>query len=332
MSAKAKVVVTGATGHLGNVLVRELVARGVSVRAMILPGESRRPLDGLEVEIMEGDVRDQERLRVVFEGAGLVYHLAGLISILQEKKQLLHEINVLGTGNVIAACEACGVERMVYVSSVHALEEPPHGIPITETSGSNPERVIGAYAQSKARATRKVIDAIERGFNAVIVYPSGIIGPWDYNISEMGRLILDFLQRRLPAYVDGAYDFVDVRDVVNGIIAAGNNGGSGEGYLLSGELLTLSRLMTTLHELSHIPAPSVKVPYRLALAAACVAPLLARATGKPPRFTPYSLRVLRSNALMDCSKARRELAYTTRPLNESLADTIAWCCKSPYIS
>jgi len=321
---KDTAVVTGATGHVGNVLVRKLLDCGASVRAMVLPGEDSRPLAGLDVQCVEGDVRNLDTLRSAFAGTSTVYHLAGLISILSGRTEALHAVNVVGTRNVVRACEECGVARMVYVSSAHALVEPPHGTAITEAAGSDPSKIVGPYAQSKARATQEVLLGVERGLDAVVVFPSGVVGPYDFNVSDMGQLILDFLNRRLPAYVEGAYDFVDIRDVVNGIIAAGQKGRKGEGYILSGELLSVSRLMALLQELTGVSAPSLRLPQWIARIAAVFTPFLSSVTGKKPRFTSYSLRVLRSNGLMDCSKARRELDYTARPLKASIADAVEW--------
>ena len=324
MAMRDTVVVTGATGHVGNVLVRELLNCGTVVRAMILPGEDRKPLAGLDVECVQGDVRNLDTLRRAFAGTSIVYHLAGLISILPGRNEALHAVNVVGTSNVARACEECGVARLVYVSSAHALVETPHGTAITEAVGCDPSKIAGPYAQSKARATQEVLQSADHGLDAVVVFPTGVVGPCDFNISEMGQLILDFVNRRLPAYVEGAYDFVDVRDVAIGIIAAGQKGRKGEGYILSGELLSVSRLMALLQELTGVPVPFLMLPQWVARSAALFTPLLSRVTGKKPRFTSYSLRVLRSNGLMDCSKARHELGYTPRPLNTSIADAVDW--------
>ena len=328
MIRQETVVVTGATGHVGNVLVRELLERGRPVRALVLPGEDTRPIDGLEIETAAGDVRDRDGLLRAFGGASTVYHLAGLVSILPGQRRALHEVNVLGTRNVLHACKQCGIGRMVYVSSVHALEEPPRGVPVTENAGNDPLRIIGDYAQSKALATREVMSAAKEGLDAVVVYPSGVVGPYDFKVSEMGRLILDFARGRLPGYVEGAYDFVDVRDVVNGLIAAGEQGRAGEGYILSGEILSVSRLMTILQNLTGIAAPSFCFPPWLANSAAIFTPLLAAVTGTKARFTRYSLCVLRSNAQMDCTKARLELGYQARTLEVSFTDAIEWFRRS----
>lgn len=324
MTKQPLAVVTGATGHVGNVLVRQLVDSGKPVRALVLPGENTKSLAGLDVDYVEGDVRDPHALRRAFSGASTVYHLAGLISILPGREEALHAVNVVGTRNVVRVCKECGIERMVYVSSVHALTEPPHGVAITEAAGFDPATIVGPYAQSKARATQEVMEGVERGLDAVVVFPSGVVGPYDFSVSEMGHVILDFVNRRIPAYVDGAYDFADVRDVVNGILAAGQKGKNGEGYILSGEFLTVSQMMLLLEELTGVPAPSVKLPHWVARGAAAFTPFVATFTGRKPRFTSYSLRVLRSNGLMDCSKARSELDYTPRPLKTSFADAIEW--------
>ena len=317
-------VVTGATGHIGNVLVRGLLAQGRQVRALVPPFEDTRPLAGLDVELVGGDIRDPDSLRCAFAGASVVYHLAGQISILPGRAKALHATNVVGTRNVIQACLDGGVERMVYVSSVHALVEPPHGTAITEEAGCDPRRVVGAYAKSKAQATLAVREAAARGLDAVIIFPSGVIGPHDFNRSEMGQVILDFARRRLPAYVDGAYDFVDVRDVADGIVRAGLKGRTGEGYILSGGILPVPRLMELLQELTGVRAPSLRLPRRVAMAAAVFTPLFSAVTGAKPRFASYAIRVLGSNCLISCAKARRELDYAPRPIEETLADTVQW--------
>jgi dihydroflavonol-4-reductase len=198
------IVVTGATGHIGNVLVRQLLEENQEVRAVIPFGEDVSYLKNLQIEIVKGDVRDPDSLVRAFSGAEIVYHLAGIISILPGKKRLLEEINVRGTHNVVEACLKTGVKRMVYTSSIHALKEPPQGIVITESQPYDPSSVIGDYAQSKAKATLEVLDAIKRGLDAVIICPTGVIGPFDYKMSEMGHLIQAFLEKKMKACEDGA--------------------------------------------------------------------------------------------------------------------------------
>ncbi len=326
------VVVTGGTGHIGNVLVRQLLARGEKVKAVILPAEDTTPLKGLKVEMVEGDVCNIRSLIQAFKGSKIVYHLAGIISILPGKDRLLDQVNVAGTQNVVKACLETGVPRLVYTSSIHAIEEPPHGTMIDETCPCNPDRVPQGYGRSKARATLAVLDGVEQGLDAVIVHPTGVIGPNDYRISEMGQLMIDFVSGNFKVYIDGTYDFVDVRDVARGIILAGEKGQSGERYILSGEQISVRQLMLMLQEISGVKAPSLKIPLWMARIVAGFSPLYYRLAKTKPRFTSYSIDVLCSNSLICSEKARRELGFTARPARQSISDAVSWFKENGYIN
>jgi dihydroflavonol-4-reductase len=236
----------------------------------------------------------------------------------------LHEVNVLGARNVARACLEAGVRRVVYTSSVHALEVPPVGVPLCETTEFRPEALDGDYARSKARASIEIRESVERGLDAVMVFPSGIIGPYDFRLSEMGHLFTDFARGRLKAYVDGAYDFVDVRDVVAGLILAAERGRRGEGYILSGERISVKGLLALLEQVTGVRSRARRLPIRLARFAARFAPVYYRLRRAKPRFTSYSLRVLASNCLMSSAKAASELGYAPRPLRETVRNTIEW--------
>jgi dihydroflavonol-4-reductase len=318
------IVVTGATGHIGNVLVRELLAKGEHVRVVVPQSEDTTPIDGLDVDIVTGDVRDIQSIIAAFTDSKVVYHLAGIISILPGKKKLLRDVNVMGTKNIVEACLKTGVERLVYVSSIHAIKEPPHGVEITESQPYDPSSVLGDYAKSKALATLEVIKGVNRGLNAVIVCPTGVIGPYDFNESEMGHLIKEFLDKRLNACVDGAYDFVDVRDVVRGMILACEKGRSGEGYILSGGQITIRNLYTVLENITEIKAPKFQVSCGVARAIGIVITPFYMLSKVKPLFTKYSIDVLASNSLVSSEKAKRELGYSVRPIRESLADSVIW--------
>jgi len=252
------IVVTGATGHIGNVLVRELVSRGEEVRALVLPSEDTVPLEGLCLERVEGDVLDEDSLVRAFEGASAVYHLAGIVAIRPGQNELMHRVNGVGARNVAQACLTCGVKRLVYTSSIHALVEPEQGTVIDETCPVDPDQLTIEYSKSKARATLGIRQAVERGLDAVIVCPTGVIGPYDYRVSEIGQLILDFGRGRMKATIDGAYDFVDVRDVAAGHILALEKGRRGEKYILSGARMTVDELLGVLEEATGVDAPSWK--------------------------------------------------------------------------
>lgn len=318
------IVVTGAAGHIGNVLVRELLPGGEDVRALVPLWEDAAPLDGLSVEIVEGDVRDVDSLVRAFEGSDLVFHLAGMVTITNGWSELLSQVNVAGTRNVIHACLKTDVRRLVYTSSIHAIVEPPHGVVIDETLPFDPDRTPGDYAKSKALASLEVLGAVEQGLDGVIVCPTGVMGPYDHAPSEMGQLIINVAQRRLKVCLDGAYDFVDVRDVARGLILAAEEGRRGESYILSGEQIAVRDLLSLIEEFTGVRAPSLKIPLPLARTVAELARPYYSLTKTRPLFTPYSIQVLTGNCLITCGKACLELGYWPRPIRESVADSITW--------
>ncbi len=320
-------LVTGATGHIGNVLVRMLLERGKTVRAMIMPGEDIAPLDGLGVEIVEADVLDFQSLLQAFDHIDVVYHLAGIISILPGKDSMVQAVNVIGTRNVLEAARRSGVRRLVYTSSIHALRRVPEGVTIDESVPFDIEHAISSYDASKANASLEVLDAVQHGMDAVIVCPTGVIGPYDFRRSEMGQLILDCVEQKPMLYVDGAYDFVDVRDVAEGLILAGTKGRSGESYILSGERITVPNILKIVQEILGARLLSLKIPFSLAQLTAQITPLYYRLTHAKPRFTTYSLATLVSNSYISHAKANVELGYHPRPLRESLHDTVKWFIK-----
>ncbi len=317
------ILVTGATGHIGNVLVRRLVGQGKQVRALVLPGENCESLQGLDVELLQGDILYPETLPGAFRGVDLVYHLAGIISIMPGRDPLVWKVNVQGTLNAIKAAMKAGVRRFVYTSSIHAIQRVTSGV-IDESLPYDPNNPYGEYDRSKATATLEVQKAAHAGLEAVIVCPTGVIGPYDFRLSEMGRLILDAALHRPTLYVDGAYDFVDVRDVAEGLTLAAEKGEKGESYIFSGERISVRYLLETVREITERGFFTLKIPRPLAKFGAHLAPIYYRLRNLKPRFTPYSLEVLASNSHISHAKATRELGYQPRTLKESLADTIHW--------
>jgi dihydroflavonol-4-reductase len=319
------IAITGATGHLGNVLTRSLcAAHPGEVHAVVLPGEPRTPLSGLDVAIREADVRDYSSLVAAFAGASLVFHLAGIVSIASGGLNTLRATNVEGTRNVLGACRTAGVGRLVYTSSVHAFEELPFGTCLTEKEAIDPHRVRGTYAKSKAEATLLVQQAAAEGADVVMAFPSGIVGPYDFRPSETGQLLLDCFGGRLKAYVDGAYDFVDVRDVAAGLIAAAKKGRRGEGYILSGHHITVRDLLGSVERITGRPAPQWRLSFGFVRAVSFLIPAYYFLSRTRPLFTTYSLDVLASNCEMSHEKAADELGYSSRPLDGTLCDTLRW--------
>ncbi|OAA30078.1 hypothetical protein AT15_00765 [Kosmotoga arenicorallina S304] len=322
------VVVTGATGHIGNVLVRKLVNEGVSVKALFAPGDNLKALLNMPVELIPMDILDYEGLVRAFKGADAVFHLAGLITIMPFFQKKVFRVNVEGTKNVIRACRKAGVKRLVYVSSVHALSEPEKGAAIDENFGFNVKKVYGCYGKSKALAGREVERAVSEGLDAVILCPSGVIGPYDYRGSEMGTLFRDFVRGKFRISVNGCFDFVDVRDVADGIIRAWKKGKSGEKYILSGHMITMKKLVALLYKYTAQKRKKIFfVPEVLVYPVAAVMTAYYWLSGSKPRFTFYSLHTLRRYYRFSHEKASRELGYFPGPIEETVKATLEWFTK-----
>ncbi|MDZ4159309.1 MAG: NAD-dependent epimerase/dehydratase family protein, partial [Anaerolineaceae bacterium] len=214
--------------------------------------------------------------------------------------------------------------RLVYTSSIHALRREPHGVVITEDVPFDPSNPLGAYDRSKAEASLAVLEAARNGLDAVIVCPTGVIGPHDYRKSEMGQLIAGWMTRKSHLIVDGGYDFVDVRDAAQGLILAMQKGKSGEVYILSGEHIQLARIREIVLEAFGGRSAGLFVPTWVARLAALFSPFYYRITRSQPRFTSYSIETVLSNSLISHAKATRELGYTPRTLQQSIQDTVNW--------
>lgn len=317
-------LVTGASGHIGNVLVRQLLSQGKAVRVLTLPGEDISSLAGLNVEQVQGDVLDETSLEAGFSGVQSVFHLAGIISIMPGANPLVRRVNVQGTLNVLKMSLRHKINKLIYTSSIHALARIPPGKTIDEQLPFDPHNPYGAYDQSKAEATLLVKEAAHHGLNAVIACPTGVIGPYDYRQSMMGAVIRSAAERQPTPYVEGAYDFVDVRDVASGLLAAEEKGRTGTSYILSGQRISVRYLLETVREITGKDFIHFKIPLSLAKIASKITPLYYRLSHSIPRFTPYSLEVLQSNSVISHSKATHELGYHPRPLYESIRDTISW--------
>ncbi len=315
------IVVTGASGHIGGNLVRALAGAGRAARALV--HEEGRALDGVAVEQVRGDVLDPASLDRAFAGAEVVYHLAARISLTGDPDGRVAAVNVEGTRNVVEACLRAKVKRLVHFSSIHALA-PNGDRPVDETRPLYDEPAALAYERSKARGERFVLDGVARGLDAVIVNPTGVIGPLDWKPSELGEVLLDLYHRRMPALVDGGFNWVDARDVVAGAIAAERKGRSGERYLLSGHWTTVRELAEVAAGVTRVRAPRLTAPMWLARASAPFSVGWSRISGTRPKFTAESLKALRHWRHVRHDKATRELGYEPRPLRDTVADTYDW--------
>jgi len=304
--------------------VRELLAQKQCVRTMVLPNDNCASLEGLNVERVTGNVLEPKTLAHAMEGVDVVYHLAGIISIMPGAETLMRKVNVDGVRNTAQAALKAGVRRMVHISSIHAFQRMPHGICIDEHIPFAPDSPAGAYDRTKAEGTLAVLETVEQGLDAVIACPTGIIGPYDYLDSEMGNVIRNFTQKKLHFLVKGAYDFVDVRDVAKGLTLAAEKGRAGETYILSGARIEIAQIKQVVQEFVGIHTPHIVAPMWLAELFARLAEPFYRLTHAIPKFTQYSLRTVQDNCDFSHAKAETELGYTPRPLRESIADVLTW--------
>lgn len=317
-------IITGANGHLGGALVRLLRGGDAEIRGLILPSEAA-PENG-EVRYIRGDVRDPKSMEPLFagtEGARVcVIHTAGIVDISEHVSPAIYDVNVNGTRNVIALCREHGA-RLVYVSSVHAIPEGDDNEVQAEVGAFSPDRVIGGYAKTKAEATQAVLDAARDGLDAVVVQPSGILGPYEASGNHMVQMVADYVRGRLPACVVGGYDFVDVRDVAKGCVQAAEKGRSGECYILSNrryEIRDLLKMIRAICGGRRLPV----LPMWMAKAAAPLLQVWAKMRHERPLYTRYSLYALCSNSKFSHDKATMELGYRPRDLFQTMKDTVAW--------
>ena len=323
----SKIIVTGGTGHIGNVLLRELVKTENNITALILPNEDISYIKDLNINIVYGDITDRDFMFNLIQQDDVVFHLAGLIDIDNLPYDTVEKVNVEGTKNVVDACIKNKAKRLIYTSSVHTIE-PVEDVVLTEPTVFDDTKLIGNYAKSKTVATRYVMEnAKQHNLDAVIVYPSGVIGPYDYKVSELGQLILEYVNKKLTAYVRGGYNFVDVRDVVDGIIKAYHKGTSGEGYILSGYNLSLKDVFKILNK----KLKRNRLPNKIALwfvkSMVPLANAYYKIRHKKPLFTYYSLYTINTNANFSNEKAKKFLGYITRPIENTLSDTVDWFIK-----
>jgi len=323
--------VTGGTGFIGASVVRDLLGRGIDVRALCRPGSSRVNLDGLDIEVIEGDLLDAASLRQGIAGCGLVFHVGALYSFWVRPKRLIYDVNVEGTRSLFEAAKATGVERVVYTSSVAALGLRDDGQPADEETPIDLSQVIGDYKRSKYLAEQVALE-YARELPIVIVNPSYPVGPRDIKPTPSGQTILDFLNRKMPAYIDTGMNLVDVEDVALGHWLAAEKGRIGERYILGGENVTMKRMLDLLSEITGLPSPKVRVPYGpilgLSYLNAAFCRLFPRIT---PRMIPETIRMSSHRMYFDPSKAVRELGFPQTPAKTALAKAVSWFRESGHV-
>ncbi|MEY2983426.1 MAG: hypothetical protein RLZZ568_43 [Cyanobacteriota bacterium] len=319
--------VTGGTGFVGANLIRHLLASGYAVRALVRPGSRLDNLQGLAIETVTGEITDPMLYRPM-QGCRGLFHVAAHYSLWQKDRDSLYQSNVVGTRNILACAQKAGIERTVYTSSVAAIGVRPDGEPADETYQSPVEKLIGAYKQSKYWAEQEAIKAGQAGQDIVIVNPSTPIGPWDLKPTPTGDLILRFLRRQMPAYVDTGLNLIDVRDVAAGHLLAWQRGqaakNNGDRYILGRENLSLKAILGRLSEITGLPAPPRTVPHWLPLTVAWVEESLLAPLGRSPSVPIDGVRMSAQKMYYDPTKAVKELGLPQSCIDTALGDAVEW--------
>ncbi|MEO0228801.1 MAG: NAD-dependent epimerase/dehydratase family protein [candidate division WOR-3 bacterium] len=320
------ILVTGASGHLGNNVVRCLIEKGYRVRALVR--SYSRSLDGVSCEIVRGDVLDVDTLKNAFDGVSYVIHCAAQISIAGNLRGEVYKINVMGTKNVLQVAKKNNVEKLVYVGSIHAFKD--NGGLVNESS-EIVDHDGSPYDMSKAEALRIVKAEAMEGLNVCAVCPTALIGPYDFKPSFIGRFLISLSKGKVPALVEGGFDWVDVRDVASGVVNALDKGRPGDLFILSGEYLRVRELAEIWGEVSNLPIPKIVFPLNLAILGATAVEVVSRFTGNSPIFTREAIRALKWRSKISRERAETQLGYRPRPLRETLKDTYKWFKEYGYI-
>ena len=316
------VVVTGASGHVGVNIVRELLVQGYKVRALI--HSSQKALENLDIETVKGDVTDYESLVRAFCGADYVIHTAGYVSINDDEWDTLHEININGVKNVINASKECEVKRLIHFSSIEAVDRHAYSVPIDESFPLDTLEKASPYARSKVMGEQLVMEVIKEGFDAVIVNPAGIIGPFDFKFGKSTQAVISICKGKLPILVHGAANWVDVRDVAKAVVAALVMAPKGERYMLSGHKIDLKTFVKTIEAEILRTKTRIYLPIWVVDMFIPVASLYYRLVNKEPLITHVSLDALKGNWDISSEKAKRDLSFETRPFQDTISDMIRW--------
>ena len=324
-------LITGATGFIGSAVTRELLERGEQVRCLVRATSSMKNLDGLQMELVCGDVRDIHAVRRAVDGCSRVYHLAAVYANWLPNPALMDQVNVEGTRNVLKACKEAGIQKTVYCSSVAALGA--HGrTPADETAAFNLDSTKDHYYISKYRAEQVALEFAREGLPVVVVNPTVPIGPRDSEPTPTGALIIHIIKGKLPGYVDGGINLIDVTDCARGIAEAMEKGKVGEKYILGNRNVGIKEYFDLIVEVAgRGKSPSIRLPVGMAVLSGHAYEMLASFTRRPPVTSASWVRVGSHFSWWDCTKARRELGLGQRPVEESIAEAVRWFVENRYV-
>jgi len=321
--------VTGAGGHIGNCLVRELLKSGYKVRVLV--HQFKNDYAYLPVEIVHGDLLDSLSLKKLCKDVDVVFHCAAVISIDNYHRKIVWETNVTGTKNMVDASLAAGIKKFIHFSSIDAFQMPETNEVLKEENSLTVKK-SSIYNFSKAESEKVVLDGVSKGLDAVILSPTAVIGPYDIRKSFLGNALIKFYNNKIPALIPGGYNWVDVRDIVFAAIQSVEKGRKGEKYILSGHFCTIKRLSVLIGNLSGKKRPRFMVPAFLARIFCPFFQLEYLITRRKPMFTCQSLKLLiHAPGNISLEKSERELNYSPRPLEETLRDTFDWYKQNNYL-
>ncbi len=318
-----RVFVTGSTGFVGANLVRLLLQQGYKVRVLVRPSSRLSNIESLNLEVVIGDLNDPN-LSQSMRGCQALFHVAAHYSLWQCDKKLLHRNNVLGTRNILACAFEAGIERTVYTSSVAAIGVGKNGIPVNETHQSPVEKLVGNYKKSKYYAEQEAIKAIKLGQNIVIVNPSTPVGGWDIKPTPTGEIILRFLKRQMPFYVNTGLNLIDVKDVAWGHLLALEKGRTGDRYILGNQNLSLKEILDKLSAITGLAAPHYTIPYFIPYAVAWIEEKILAPLGRKPTIAIDGVKMARQKMYYDGTKAIRDLGLPQSSVDRALEKSVSW--------
>jgi dihydroflavonol-4-reductase len=323
-------LVTGAAGFLGSHVARQLVARGDDVRVLVRASSSNRAISDLSLEYVTGDLRDAASLERAMNGVQRVFHVAADYRLWAKNPQEIYDSNVGGTKNLLEAAKRAGVGQLIYTSTVATIAVDRPELP-NEFTEAKLEEMIGHYKRSKWMAEQEVLNAAKEGFPAIVAMPTTPVGPWDWKPTPTGKIILDFLNGKMPGYVETGLNFVGVEECAAGHLLVSEKGKIGERYLLGAENLTLKEVLDTLAKITGLPAPGMKIPHGVALGVAYVESAFSRLIGKEPGIPVEGVKIARHKMFVDASRARRELGFQPGPVAAALERAVRWYQANGYV-
>jgi dihydroflavonol-4-reductase len=321
---------TGASGFVGGHILRLLEGEGARVRCLVRRGSSRRNFAGSAADVVEGDLRDAASVARALEGCKLAFHCAGDYRLFVRRPREIYASNVDGTSHVLEAAAQVGVRRVVYTSTVGTLGPMVDDSPADETSQVGLEDMVGHYKRSKFLAKQVALQWAGRGLPVVIVHPSAPVGEGDHKPTATGKIVLDFLRRRMPAYLRTGLNLVDVRDVARGHLLAAERGRVGEEYILGGRNMTLKEILDALATITGMRAPRIRLPHWIPLSLAAVDTAVARVLPREPWLALEALQLARHMMFFDSAKAERELGYAAAPIEGALRRAVGWYRDNGY--